>query len=77
MIDLEGGVLDSKVRLEQLLELGAHAVAVVARRHEHVRREGGEAGADLPDMQIVDVRDTRVLLEAAPSLGGGRRRRGT
>ena len=37
------------------LQRAAHAVAVVARRDEHVRGQRGEARGDLPDVQVVDL----------------------
>ncbi|MGH2805620.1 MAG: hypothetical protein ACRDL4_21680, partial [Thermoleophilaceae bacterium] len=55
MIDLEGGVLDAEALLDELLELAADGVAVVPGADEDVRGEGGEAGSDRPDVEVVDV----------------------
>ena len=40
---------------EQLGELAAVGLRVAAGAHRHVRRDRGEAGRDLPDVQVVHL----------------------
>jgi hypothetical protein len=69
VVDLEGGVVDGEALVEQLLELAADAVTVVAGVvDEHVCRERGEAARDLPDVQVVHVLDVRVRGDRTPDL---------
>ena len=65
VIHLQRRVLDPEAVVQELLELAPPAVAVVARRHEHVRGQRREAGRDLPDVQIVDLHDPRRTRESA------------
>ena len=60
VVDLKSRVVDLEALFEELLELSADAVAVVARVDEDVGRERGELGADRPDVEIVKVFDVRV-----------------
>ena len=46
-------------------------VAVLAAADEHVRRQGGEARADLPDVQVVDVGDAPWDAHRGGDLVGG------
>ena len=57
VIDLERRVGDRESLAEHRLELAAAGVAVVAGRDLDVRGECGEAGGDLPDVQVVDLDD--------------------
>ncbi|GAA3899764.1 hypothetical protein GCM10023084_60290 [Streptomyces lacrimifluminis] len=50
VVDLERGVGDAVVVLEEFLRVAADGVAVAARLDQDVRGEGGLAGGDLPDM---------------------------
>ena len=50
------------------LELAAEPVAVGVRLDEHVRRERGEAAADLPDVQVVHLGHVRVARHRAADL---------
>src|SRR5438552_16556117 len=61
VVDLERGVLDPEAAFDEHLELAPDGVAVVAGTDEDVRGESGEAGADRPHVEVVDVRDLRVL----------------
>jgi len=54
----EGGVVDGEALVEQLLELAADAVAVVAGVDEQVCRERAEAARDLPDGACVPAAPT-------------------
>lgn len=53
MVDLEGGVPDAVSGLDQLFRGGTDGMAVGVGGDEDVRGEGGPAGRDLPQMQIV------------------------
>ena len=66
MVDLEGGVVDGEALVEQLLELAANAVAVVAGVDEHVCRERGEAARDLPDGACVPAAPTATDESGVP-----------
>jgi hypothetical protein len=57
VVDLQRRMVDPEATLEHGLELTPDRVAVVAVVDEDVCRERGEAGGDLPDVQIVDVGD--------------------
>ena len=61
VVDLQRRVVDPEPLVERELERAADPVAVLAAADEHVRREGREAGADLPDMEVVDAVDARML----------------
>src|SRR2546422_464985 len=60
VIDLEGRVVDAEALVEQLLELAADRMAIVAGVDEHVRGKRREARADLPDVQVVHALDVRM-----------------
>jgi predicted ester cyclase len=55
---------DAVLVQEELLELAAPSVAVVAPLDENVRRERGEPGGDRPDVEVVDLDDARSLGQA-------------
>src|SRR3954462_3244181 len=57
VVDLQGGVLNPESPGQAGLEPAADAVAVLAPADEHVGGESGKAGADLPDVQVMNVRD--------------------
>jgi len=46
---------DGVVAAEELFEGAAQRVAVAARAGQDVRGQGGLAGGDLPDVQVVDL----------------------
>src|SRR5690242_6899818 len=50
VLDLQRRVVDLEPLVEQGFQLLADAMAVLATADQDVGREGGEAGADLPDM---------------------------
>src|ERR1700677_936000 len=60
VVHLEGGVGDAVLAAEERLEVGTDRMTVLARRHEHVRRGGGQARGDLPDVQVMDLGDVRA-----------------
>jgi Ser/Thr protein kinase RdoA (MazF antagonist) len=70
VVDLEGGVGDAVLPAQVALQVGADRMAVLARRHEHVRGGGGHPRGDLPDVQVVDLGHVR----AAGHSGAHRRR---
>src|SRR4051812_30030393 len=70
VVDLQGRVLDPELLVQDVLELAADAVAVLASADEHVRGEGGKARADLPDVEVVDVGDALVRAQGRRDLVG-------
>src|SRR5918997_1102355 len=56
VVDLEGGMGDTVLAREEVFELAAARVAVLATADQDVGRERREAGGDLPDVQVVDLR---------------------
>jgi len=68
VVDLEGGVVDAEPLVDHLLELAPDAVAVISRCHQHVCRQRGEAGGDLPDVQVVHRVDVLVSGDREPDL---------
>jgi Ser/Thr protein kinase RdoA (MazF antagonist) len=60
VVDLEGGVGDAVLPAQVVLQVGADRVAVLARRHEHVRGGGGHPRGDLPDVQVVNLGHVRA-----------------
>jgi Ser/Thr protein kinase RdoA (MazF antagonist) len=57
VVDLEGGVGDAVLAAQVGLQVGPDRVAVLARRHQHVRGGGGHARGDLPDVQVMNLGD--------------------
>ena len=57
VVDLQGGVLDVVVVGQHLRDGLAAFVAVVPDCHQDVRRQRGEPGGDLPDVEVVDLDD--------------------
>jgi Ser/Thr protein kinase RdoA (MazF antagonist) len=70
VVDLEGGVGDAVLAAQIGFQVGADRVAVLARRDEHMRRGGGHARGDLPDVQVMDLGD---VLAAGHGLADRRR----
>ena len=57
VIGLHGGVGDGVVAAEERLKGTAHLVAVAAGADQDMGGQGGLAGGDLPDVQVVDLGD--------------------
>ncbi len=61
MVDLKRRVLDAVLAQEHVLELAPARVAILISLDEDMRGEGGEAGRDRPDVQVVHLDDPRHL----------------
>lgn len=65
VVDLQGGVLKLELFVELVLEPAAGRVTVAFAGYEHVGRQRGKPGADLPDVKVVDLGDIGLLDEGA------------
>ncbi len=76
MVHLQGSVGDPVFSLQEVFEFPATGVAVFVLSDEDVRGEGREAGGNGPDVQVVDLLDTCVVLHSVADIGsvkaGGR-----
>jgi hypothetical protein len=68
VIDLERRVGDAPVG-QQLLKVGPDAVAVLPPIDKHMGGRGRHAVGDLPDVQVVNLRDARPGGHRAAKLG--------
>src|SRR5215211_1305180 len=55
VVDLEGGMGDAVLAGEEFFEFAPAGVAVFVATDEDVGGEGGEAGGDSPDVEVVDL----------------------
>lgn len=72
VVDLQGGVVDVVLRMEQLLDRTPYSVTVRIGRHQYVGRQCRLAGGDLPDVEIVHL-GHRVYRRELGSDGAGSR----
>jgi hypothetical protein len=68
VVDLEGRVGDAPFG-QQLLKVGPDAVAVLPPIDKHMGGRGRHAVGDLPDVQVVNLRDARPGGHRAAKLG--------
>src|ERR1700683_5048751 len=58
VVDLKGRVVQVELVVQHPLQPATRGVTVVLAADEHVRRERGETGGDLPDVQVVNLDHT-------------------
>ena len=58
MVDLQGGVVDLVGAPQQDFEIPADIVAVAGGVYEDMRRQRRHARCDVPDVQVMHLRDT-------------------